>query len=137
MKRHSLSQLWEMAAKNPTNQSPNLLTSPVAVMPVKKCQLKAEGICEILVSFVFILRQWLKRGRSNILRYRPLEHEARCGPFRAGLWVSTLGICMLPNLGMQQILRGLAGSSVFLGIKLSQRSLKEAVFSNVKHLGVS
>lgn len=58
-------------------QNQNLLTNPPGVMPVKECQLKAEEIWEILVSFVFILCQWLKRRGPNLLRYRP--HEPRCG----------------------------------------------------------
>lgn len=43
-----------MAAKNSSIQSPNLLTSLVGVMSAKS-KLHSEGICEILVSFVFIV----------------------------------------------------------------------------------
>lgn len=45
---------WKMAAKNSSIQSPNLLTSLVGVMSAKS-KLHSEGICEILVSFVFIV----------------------------------------------------------------------------------
>ena len=43
-----------MASKNSTIQYPNLLTSLVGVMPAES-KLHSEGICEILVSVVFIV----------------------------------------------------------------------------------
>lgn len=112
---------WKMAAKNSTIQSPNLLTSLIGVMSAKS-KLRSEGICEILVSFVFTVWEGALTFLDTDLlcMSQDLVHLGQT-------WEECPGLCTLPNLEMQQTIWSLAMSCVFLAIKVSQRSLKECL----------
>lgn len=87
---------------------------------MKECQLEEEGNCVIIA----ICSLAVTEERDPISDTDLLNRNQDADPSRARLWTTTLGICMLPSLGMQQTLWSLTRSSMFLGIKLSKSHLK-------------